>query len=194
MGISTNKQGQNEAKIEGILSEVNLTEGTSKDGKDYIRGEVAVEVTQDINSVPTVSIIPISVFASKKKKDGGDNPGFKAIKELGEKYNSIASAGREKADNIRLNKGEVEENSFYANSGELITSVRIKNTFFNKVTGDFSPKAEFVVDVVIDAIKPEVDKEGVETSRLIVKQTIVRVKQLNLLVSSASLLLPKKRR
>ena len=44
------KQAENNVKIEGILSEVDVKEGVSKaTQKPYIMGEIKVRVNQDIN-------------------------------------------------------------------------------------------------------------------------------------------------
>lgn len=178
MSLSINKPATNEVKIEGIVSEIKLREAsTTKNGKnmEYIAGEVVLEVEQEINGETEISTIPLSVFASKLKKDGGSNPAYSGLEEIKNTYNSIASAGRENADRVRVMKGEIVENSFFNDSNELITSARVRNSFFKRLTNEeFNPHANFIVKIVILNIKEETDREGIETGRLAVKGGIVQ--------------------
>lgn len=168
-------QAKNVVSIEGIVSEIKLREGTAPSTKkDYIGGEVILEVEQEIGGVMTTSLIPVSVFANKLKNDGQPNPGYKGLKEVETTYNSIASAGRDNADKVRVQSGEITENAFYNQNKELISTARVRNTFFKRVASDFDPHANFIVKIVIIGMKDETDKEGIESGRLIVRGAIVQ--------------------
>lgn len=168
-------QAKNVVSIEGIVSEIKLREGTAPSTKkDYIGGEVILEVEQEINGVVTTNLIPVSVFANKLKNDGQPNPGYKGLKEVETTYNSIASAGRENADKVRVQSGEITENAFYNQNKELISTARVRNTFFKRVASDYDPHANFIVKIVVIGMKDETDKEGIESGRLIVRGAIVQ--------------------
>lgn len=175
MSLGLNKQTLNEVRIEGLISEIKFREGSASSTGDFIAGEIIVEVEQENNGMVETNLIPVSTFASKLKKDGNPNPAYKGLKEIEETYNSVASAGRDKADKIRASKGaELGENSFYNDKGELISSIRVRNTFFNRVNADYSPQALFTTKIVILSIKDEMDRDGVETGRLIIQGGLVQ--------------------
>lgn len=176
MSLSISKtQAKNVVTIEGIVSEIKLREGTAgATKKEYIGGEIVVELEQEVSGVRTSVLVPVSVFANKLKNDGNPNPAFKGLKEIEATYNSIAVVGRDKADKVRIDKGEITENVFYGQNSELVTFPRIRNTFFKKVTGDYNPHADFIAKIVIANIKDEIDKEGIETGRLVIKGLIVQ--------------------
>lgn len=175
MSMDIKKQAKNVTSIEGIVSEIKLREGVvASSGKEYISGEVIVEVEQEINGIKTVNMIPVSVFATKLKNDGGQNPAFKGLKEVETTYNSVAAVGRENADKVRITNGELIENAFYNANDELISSARVRNTFFKRVTGEYNPHATFINKIFIMGIKDETDREGIETGRLAVKGAVVQ--------------------
>lgn len=43
------KQSKNEVYVSGILKELNITPGTTQDGRDYVRSSALVGVEQQIN-------------------------------------------------------------------------------------------------------------------------------------------------
>ena len=100
------REAENKVNIEGIISEINLENGSYvKDGKtvETVRGRVNVLVNQVINGVPVESEIPIEMFSPKYTKAGAINPSYESIMRIKDEMVSIAAAGgQEGADGIRI--------------------------------------------------------------------------------------------
>lgn len=149
---------QSTAKVncEGIVSEKDLKVVT-EEGATKIQGSLTVK-TGDTN------FIRFNVNVNEKTKNGTDNKTFAGIKTVMEEYKSIAEAGEEEADKVRVN-GDL--NIFTTLNG---TNVGYKSNFFNRLKNpdEFEPKAEFTVEVFINSITPEVNTDGEETGRVVV--------------------------
>lgn len=164
-------QAENNVKIEGILSEVDIKEGIGKTNKKaYIAGEIKIRVCQDVNGETKNMEIPVNLFATKEKKAGGINPAYEAIKKIQTEYTSIAACGDEsKASCVRIDRGELGENVFWGNNGTLVSQPRIRTSFTNRITAaDCNQKATFKTTIVIGKISDEV-KNDEPTGRLVVK-------------------------
>ena len=175
MFLSIDKQATNEVIIEGVLQEVDLREGQmNRNGqlRDYVAGTVTIQVTQEVGGVQEVNEIPVSVFATKLKNDGNPNPAYANIDTLRKTFVSMASGG-DKADVVRITRGEVTENTF-TTDGRTITSFRIRNSFFNRVLTDVNQIAAFKNKIVLLSIAPENGFDGTPTGRLMIKGAMVR--------------------
>lgn len=169
-------QAKNNVKIEGILSEVDIKEGSSKvDNKPYIMGEIKIRVSQEINGVDKDIEIPVNLFATKNKKAGGINPAYEAIKKIQDEYTSIAACGDEsKASRVRIDRGEIGENAFWGNDGRLVSIPRVRTSFMTRIKADeCNSKATFENTIVIGKISDEI-KNDEPTGRLIVKGILVQ--------------------
>lgn len=166
------KQAENQCTIEGILSEVNLTEGVGKQSKkDYIMGEIKVKTIVPINGVDTELEIPVRVFSNRLKKDGGLNPAFDSIKKIGE-MTSLAACGGDmsQADYIRFENASIQMNEYYNKNDQLVSFPTVRGTFARKVDrSKYIPTADFSNVIVVGGFKEETDREGNLTGRLIVK-------------------------
>lgn len=160
------RQAENSVKIEGILSEIDLKTGTTtKNGKtiEYIGGSIKVRVNQAINGVMTDLDIPVYMFSNKLKNDGNPNPAYDSINRVMTEYTSIAAAGIDAADRIRITNANIRMNEYYGQTGTLNSYPRINASFVTKVTdlAKFNPEASFSAVFVIAAMGPETDKDGV---------------------------------
>lgn len=169
------KQAENNVKIEGILSEVNIREDVGKETKKpYIMGEIKILVSQDINGETKDIEIPVNLFATKEKKAGGINPAYEAIKKIQTDYTSLAACGGDfsKASCVRIDRGELGENAFWGNDGKLVSFPRIRTSFTTRINAsDCKQKADFKNTIVVAKISDEVVKDE-PTGRLIVKGII----------------------
>ena len=172
------KQAQNEVAVEGVFQELDIHEGMTKPGRDgktkeYIRGTVTINVTQQVGKELEVEEIPISFFATKYKNAGGSNPAYENINQL-RGLKRMTTDGEE-ADVIRLSSfGSIGENSFVSRtSGQLINYWNVNGSFFSKVVGTANPRALFKVKIVIRSIEDESNSEG-PTGRLKIKGIIVQ--------------------
>lgn len=163
------RQAENIIRIEGILAEVDLNEGSLvKDGKTHktIGGKIKIRVNQVINGNDIENEVPVSMFALELKKDGTPNPAYASILKVKNEFASIAAVGIEKADKVRITKGNLSMNEYYAQGSETLTSFpRINATFISKATGEFAPEASFSVEFVVASKNDEMNRDGAPTGR-----------------------------
>lgn len=171
------KQADNKIKIEGILSEINLDTGSFvKNGQtvESISGMIKVRVPQEIAGKMTTLEIPVHMFASKYTNLGKPNPAYDSIKKVMNEFVSIAAAGEEKADRIRITNGQISMNEYISQStNQLVSFPRVSATFITKVRPeDYKPTATFDVTFVIGDQFEEVGKDGCVSGRYVVKGII----------------------
>lgn len=171
------RQAENKVKIEGILSEINLDyKSYSKDGKtvEAIGGSIKIKTNQKINGENRELDIPVQMFAQKLTIKGSSNPAYEAIERVMKEFKSIAAVGEDEADKIRITNGQIVMNEYYpAGSDRLVSFPRIQASFITKVkASEYKPEATYTTEFVVGSISPEIDKEGIETGRMIVKAII----------------------
>lgn len=154
------RQSELHVSVEGVVSEVTLERGKAKNNPnvDNISGNITIK-TDDTN------FIRFMVNVNAKTKDGADNKTYAGIETVMSEYQSIAKVGEEQADKVRVSKGDL--NLFTGKDGR--EQVGYKANFFNRVTGTYTPHAEFDAEMFISSMTPEMDRDGDETGRLIVK-------------------------
>lgn len=160
------KESVNSVTIEGILSEINLEEGSYvKNGNSVPRINGSVTIKVDDNE------IPVHVFVGKYKNDGNENPAYTSIKDLKDNFKSIAVAGIDNADAVRITNAKISMNEFPRRDGSgIISYPRIRGTFINKIKkNEMKPKARFEVEFMVANMIDEVNKDGEETGRLQLK-------------------------
>lgn len=167
------RQAENNVRIEGILSEINLEKSSYDDNNnkrhDIIKGSVTVKVDKEVQGQMQTLYIPVHVFANKQTKTGKINPAYESAERIMDSYVSIAAADEARADKIRIEKGNISMNEYWGQNGQLVSFPRIRASFFKKVTSDFKPDATFSTEFVIASKVDEVDNKGELTGRLIVK-------------------------
>jgi len=154
------REAINEVKITGKLVENKLDYKTSRQGKNYISGDLLIETTKD-------NIVPVNFFAFEQKKDGGPNRNYKNMDNVIANYKSVAKVGANEADIVSITGAKLEANEFYNNGGNLISTFRIRSNFVNRVNKNMEPKADFIVELYIQSIVEEVIKDE-PTGRYIV--------------------------
>ena len=161
------KQAENNCKIEGVLSEIDLKTGsTVKNGKtmEYISGSIKVRVNQILNGKEVDLDIPVYMFANKLKNDGNPNPAYASIERVMNEYVSIAAAGYDAADRVRITNGNIRMNEYYGQGDKLISFPRINASFVTKLTdlSKYTPEASFSAVFMIAAMGYETDKDGIQ--------------------------------
>ena len=161
------KQAENNCKIEGVLSEIDLKAGSIvKNGKtvEYISGAIKVRVSQILNGKEVDLDIPVHMFANKLKNDGNPNPAYASIERVMNEYVSIAAAGYDAADRVRITNGNIRMNEYYGQGDKLISFPRINASFVTKLTdlSKYTPEASFSAVFMIAAMGYETDKDGVQ--------------------------------
>lgn len=170
----------NTVHIEGILSEIDLSETTytKKDTGaqvNAIRGTVKVRLAQKLSKTdaePTVLEIPIRVFANEFTNAGAPNPGYENAKRVMNEFVSIAASDEEHADKVRITGASIRMNEYYNQNGNLVAFPIINASFITKITNnEYAPQANFDMTVAIGNKGYELDKDGVETDRY--KATVI---------------------
>ena len=150
-------QAQNKINISGKLLDATFGEGTLGDGRHYKRATITVRVTQTFGG---------------NTETNKPNPGYAQILSLQE-MKTAQNVGIDEADTVRITGANLRENNFVSrNSGQLINGWQINTSFVNK--GGMSDVASFLIDIFIMDMHPEVDRNGDETGRLVIKGGIVQ--------------------
>ena len=167
------QEKENGIEVVGVLNEIDLREGTTQKGQEYIAGKITIKSNIKVHGIDKEVEIPFNVYANKYTKNGGPNPSYDSIKNVKENMISVASCGDPmKASYVRVyqSTGSLRENSFVDKSGKLVETVRISSGFFNTVSRDkYEEKASFNATIFILAIDEEVDRDGAPTGNLKIK-------------------------
>lgn len=158
------RQAENTVKIEGILSEIDLQPKTFKrNGKDVeaIGGSITVKVTQKINDQEKELMIPVYMFAAKLTNAGRPNPAYESIKTVKDSFNSIASTGSEEAaDRIRITRGQIRMNEWYAADGHLNSFPRVNASFVTRIAkNECKPEATFIMQFAVGNAAEEIKND-----------------------------------
>lgn len=168
--METNKmrECENDVLIEGILSEISISETSyMKDNKkvEALGGVLKIRVP---NKDGSINDIPVHMFSNKYKKDGTPNSIYKSIETIKDTYVSIAACGNEEqADRVRVSSGKIRMNEF-------TSFPQITCNFVNRVKPEeYKPQAVFSVEFVIGKAGYEITKDGLETDRYKIEGVVV---------------------
>jgi len=173
------REAENKVKIEGILSEIDINYGSFERGgqtKESIGGSIKVKVAQTINGENVDLEVPVHMFATKMTNAGKENPAYQSIEKVLNTFVSIAAAGGEAgADRVRITSGKIRMNEYYNQNGNLVSFPRIEASFINKIKKeDCRPEASFVAEIVVGQKGFELDADGVETDKYVVKGVLAQ--------------------
>lgn len=161
----------NQINLVGKLLDATFATGTTKTGAPYERANATIRVTQTFGGREETSEIPLSMFATQYTKAGAINPAYQSIQAL-KGMHTAQMDGYDKADVVSFNGTTISENAYVSNSGMLIDGWQLRGSFVN--VSKMSDVAAFKLDIFILGIKPEVDREGDTTGRLIVRGAMVQ--------------------
>lgn len=158
---------ENKVKIEGILSEIDLKYGSfNKNGSPMksIGGTIKVRVDQKLPNGDVQELeVPVHMFASELTNKGTANPAFESIERVMNDYVSIAAAGIDTADRIRITGASINMNEYYGQNGNLVSFPRINASFITKIKrDDCKPEATFSVVFQVGSMGYKTDADGVE--------------------------------
>lgn len=158
------RQAENTVKIEGILSEIDLQPKTfKKNGEDVeaIGGSITVKVTQKITDQEKELMIPVYMFAAKFTNAGRPNPAYESIKTVKDSFNSIASTGSEDAaDRVRITRGQIRMNEWYAADGHLNSFPRVNASFVTRIAkNECKPEATFIMQFAVANAAEEIKND-----------------------------------
>lgn len=171
------KPSKNEVYVSGILKELEVDEGTTQDGRKYVRGQARIVVDQEVNGKNVEEEIPVRFFSMEKKSDGTANPNYARILGYREIFTSIAAAeDSSKASRVTISgrSANIEENLWYdQSSGSIRNGFQISSNFINAARPTDEEKAVFELSGVVGKMIEEVDSDGNETGRLKINFVVI---------------------
>lgn len=167
-------QCKNVVEICGLLKELDIVEGTTSDGRSYVRGSAKIGVDQDINGEVIENEHIVKMFAMRNKLDGSLNVMYDKIVGYREQFTSAAVVDDiSQASFVRI-VGRVEENSYYDEKNKIIRNgYQFTTSFLNKKKPSDEEGAKFEVQGVVAKMREELDREGNPTDRLLISMVIV---------------------
>ena len=165
MTESNLKALKNEVNVIGRVKEVNLELGTTRDGKENIKGNVVVLVEESVNGEARSHDIRVRVYSNKFKRDGNINGLYTGYETVMNEYKSIADVGDKKEADLVHVQGSLELNEYISQDGTKRSSNQVSGKFFNRITTDDvkkrrGPKAVATIEAVVEGIKDELDQDG----------------------------------
>ena len=158
---------QRDVFLTGIARDIEVRENKTKEGKEYISLNVSLDTNgraKDENHVENT--IRVDFFAMKHNSKGGVSKLYETYKNLSEEVNTVKN-NPDSPDMLRIGMGELQENYWNKRS-----TARVSATFCN-IANDRQPENKFEIEGFISNIRPEMDKEGIETGRAIVTLCMV---------------------
>lgn len=172
-------QSTNVVEISGILSQLEVEQKKTADGRNYASAKATIKVDQEIGGKMVENEIPVKLFSMELKSDGKVSKIYKGILEMRDKFTSLAALPddeKDKASKVVITSGQLKENIWVdPNSGQVRTGFEIDSNFMNapRQGAEFEPSARFELSGVIMDTTRETDANQEETGRLKVKVAVV---------------------
>jgi len=172
-------QSTNVVEISGILSQLEVEQKKTADGRNYASAKATIKVDQEIGGKMVENEIPIKLFSMELKSDGKVSKIYTGILEMRDKFTSLAALPddeKDKASKVVITSGQLKENIWVdPNSGQVRTGFEIDSNFMNapRQGAEFEPSARFELSGVIMDTTRETDANQEETGRLKVKVAVV---------------------
>ena len=162
--VTNLKQAENKVECTGYLAEKDIHPVKDSNGRDALEGYVSIK-TDDTNQ------IRFNIRVLAKKNDGTPNPAYENISKFNDDAKSIAEVGAEAASKVEVRAGQLNPyHSTQSNSDVL----GYRTSFIGVVRSEnFEPKAQATVELFVQNVLPEMDKNGEETGRALVKGVLV---------------------
>lgn len=168
-------QSINKVTIMGVLSELNIEEKQTSDGREYVQGMATIKVDQEIGGKTVENEIPVRMFSMRLKKDKTKNAVYDSIVKMKEDFISLAAAETpSQASKVLITGGQIQESIWLdKQTNQPRTGFQISSNFMRKAAADDEENARFELSGVVGDIKEELNKDGEETGRLIVKFIVI---------------------
>ena len=169
-------ESKNEVYVSGILNELDIVEGSTADGRDWIRGTANILVDQDINGKMTENIVPVKMFSMRFKKDGTTpNKLYDIINGYKTAFTSAAAVeDNSLATKVTVAQGKLQENIWIdSGTGKERSTFQIQSNFLNRKKDTDAEGATFQLTGVVIKMIEELDREESPTGRLLLKFGII---------------------
>lgn len=152
----------NIVELQGLLMNNTLEVKQDKTGKSYIGGEIEI----DTGTGEEDCIVKVELMQYEFKKNGSPNELYNRLKGM-MTWPSVATAGREEAINVSINRGEFVDRSFYSQrNNTMVDGWSIRAVFVDKATKLAPRNNTFTVQGVVDSIKQLTDIKGEPTGEI----------------------------
>lgn len=166
-------ESENEVYVSGILNELDIKEGVTKDGRGWISLTADILVDQEINGKMVESIITVKKIANREKRDGGLNKVYDIIAGYKDSLISRAAAEKESQASKITVTGAMVENLWINKNGDEVSNFQINANFLNNKRNSDKDGATFVLSGCVLNMIEEVDKNEDPTGRMLIKFGVV---------------------
>ena len=170
-------QSDNSVYMSGVLNELDITTGTSSEGKDWIRGTAVIKCDQEIDGVPVECLGTVKMFSMRLKKDGDLNKVYDRILGYKEKFISEAAADEDHPASKVTVTGQLEENIWIDKStGKERSTFQISSNFLNEKRESDEDGIKFQLSGVVlndPTNAEEIDKNEEPTGRIRIKFGVI---------------------
>ena len=164
-------QSTNTVTIVGVLKELDIEEKNTADGRGYVQGKAVIKVDQEIGGKMVENEIPVRMFSMRLKKDQTKNAVYDGIVKMANDFTSLAAADDPSlASKVTITSGQIQESNWLdKQTGAPKSGFQISSNFMRKANPDDDQSATFELSGVIGNISEEIDRDGEETGRLLIK-------------------------
>lgn len=157
----------NYVKLVGTVLDVTRNSSAEEKARANNRPAVVFTVTLSAKTETGDNQVKLRFYTGQYKKDGDPNKMYDAQMDFLANVKTVAEHGQEAATRLSIGGASLEQNQFYASTGELVNGFDVRGAFLNVVV-DPNTKDEFTAstEVVLLGKAPVLDKDGVETGAL----------------------------
>lgn len=153
---------QNVVELQGLLVNNTLEVKTDKSGRKFIGGTLEINTGTESDEC----IIPVDCLQYELKKDGTRNALYDRFLQM-INWPSVNKVGVLDAINVSINRGEINDNSFFSSkTNKVIENWGIRAVFIDQATKTAPRNNSFTIQGVVDSVKEVVDTEGEPTGEL----------------------------
>lgn len=167
------RQALNKVEVTGVVKEHKLGTGKTENGDKYINGSLVIKAGE-------FTEVTVKVFVTETNSKGKVKKAYENLKKIQDgELKTLAEVPEEEAVKVRLwgNDGFTpqfrEEMYKPENATEVVARVGVDLGFGNiTIDNNIEPedhKATFDVEVFVESVEEEIDKNDEETGRVIVK-------------------------
>lgn len=156
----------NKVTVEGLVYESKLATKVSKNGKEYIGGELFILTSED-------NVVPVNFFEFKMTNAGAENKKYADLLKLMSTMKTVLVDGKENATPLSIKSSNLTADE-YSKDEQVRSFAKQQGGFINVVPATkLNPKATFENDVMIVNTIREIDPvSGEERPYLTVKAFI----------------------
>lgn len=168
---TTLTQSENKVTLVGVLAQNNLKQGKTKDGREYINGNIVVKTGSDEEHY-------VQFFEMAKFKSGQENSAYKGLQTVMKTKVSIADIAEKgldvKPSVVRVSGGVMEVNDYYnKETKQVVTRQQVTGRFIGDAKPDSQgnqpqPVAQFNGEGIVNKVVYQEEQEKATIEILVV--------------------------